>query len=57
VPALFVAGTFDGRTPPANLDALRGGFARGETLILPRASHSLFREPAALAAALAFLRR
>jgi pimeloyl-ACP methyl ester carboxylesterase len=52
---LLVAGTFDGRTPPANLDALRGGFSRADVLVLPGASHSLFREPAALSAALRFL--
>jgi pimeloyl-ACP methyl ester carboxylesterase len=54
VPTLFVAGTFDGRTPPANLDALRPGFTRGTFLVLPGASHSLFRETAAMDAAMRF---
>jgi pimeloyl-ACP methyl ester carboxylesterase len=54
VPTLFVAGTFDGRTPPANLDAFRQSFARGEFLVIPGASHSLFRESAAMEAAMRF---
>jgi len=57
VPALLVAGTFDGRTPPANAEAVAKGLAHATVLIIPGASHSLFREAAAMAAAVDFLRQ
>ncbi len=54
IPTLFVSGTFDGRTPPANAESLAKGFTRAELRVIPGASHSLFREPDALAAVLRF---
>lgn len=50
VPALLVAGTFDGRTPPANAEAIARGLSRSRTLIIPGASHGLFQETAAMSA-------
>jgi len=55
IPALLVAGTFDGRTPPANAVAVAKHLSRARVLIIPGASHSLFRDPEALAASLDFL--
>ena len=40
VPALFISGTFDGRTPVANAADLLGGFADASHLILEGAGHS-----------------
>jgi len=39
VPVLFISGTLDGRTPPANADALRPGFSNGHSLLVRNASH------------------
>lgn len=39
VPVLFISGTLDGRTPPANADALRPGFSHGRSLLVRNASH------------------
>ncbi|MCD9028489.1 alpha/beta hydrolase [Luteimonas sp. BDR2-5] len=39
VPALFVSGTLDGRTPPANAQALLPGFSDGRQLLARNASH------------------
>lgn len=39
VPALFVSGTLDGRTPPANAQALLAGFSDGRQLLVRGASH------------------
>ncbi|MNK93132.1 Tripeptidyl aminopeptidase precursor [compost metagenome] len=39
VPVLFISGTLDGRTPPANADALRPGFGRSTALLVRGASH------------------
>jgi len=39
VPALFISGTLDGRTPPANAAALRPGFRDSRTLLVRGASH------------------
>ena len=55
VPALLVAGTFDGRTPPPNAAAVATGLSRATLLIIPGASHSLFRDAAAMAASVSFL--
>ena len=55
IPTLFVSGTFDGRTPPANAESLAKRFATAELLVIPGASHSLFREPDAMASVLRFL--
>lgn len=39
VPALFVSGTLDGRTPPANAEALLSGFSDAVHLLVRGASH------------------
>ncbi|MGO1069386.1 alpha/beta hydrolase [Lysobacter sp. CA199] len=39
VPALWVSGTLDGRTPPANAQALRPGFSDSRQLLVRGASH------------------
>jgi pimeloyl-ACP methyl ester carboxylesterase len=57
VPALLVAGTFDGRTPPLNVTDAAKGLANAQVLFIPRASHGLFGEPAAMAAAVDFFTR
>ena len=48
VPALLVAGTFDGRTPPPNAEGVAKGLSRATVLIIPGASHSLFRDAGAM---------
>ncbi len=40
VPALFISGTLDGRTPPANAEETRVGFSRSAHWILDGAGHS-----------------
>lgn len=39
VPVLFISGTLDGRTPPANAQALRPGFSNSRSLLVRNASH------------------
>lgn len=39
VPVLFISGTLDGRTPPANAEALRPGFTHSHALLVRGASH------------------
>ena len=39
VPALFVSGTLDGRTPPGNAEALMAGFSDATHLLVRGASH------------------
>jgi pimeloyl-ACP methyl ester carboxylesterase len=39
VPALFVSGTLDGRTPVSNADEIRKGFPNSATLIVEGAAH------------------
>lgn len=39
VPVLFVSGTLDGRTPPANAEALLPGFGNGVHVLVRGASH------------------
>lgn len=39
VPVLFISGTLDGRTPPANARALLPGFSKGRQLLVRGASH------------------
>ncbi|MCF7752179.1 alpha/beta hydrolase [Bacillus subtilis subsp. subtilis] len=39
VPVLFISGTLDGRTPPANAAALRPGLANSHALLVRGASH------------------
>jgi pimeloyl-ACP methyl ester carboxylesterase len=55
IPALLVAGTFDGRTPPSNAEGVAKGRSRATVLIIPGASHSLFRDAAAMTVAMTFL--
>ncbi|MEM7051577.1 MAG: alpha/beta fold hydrolase [Acidobacteriota bacterium] len=40
IPALFISGTFDGRTPVSNAEELLPGFRRGAHLVLAGAGHS-----------------
>lgn len=40
VPALFISGTFDVRTPPSNAEEVRRGFPNSEHLIIEGAVHS-----------------
>ncbi len=56
VAVLFVSGTLDGRTPPANVDALLPGFVNGRHLVIEHQSHSLMGDPAVVAATRRFLR-
>ncbi|MGY1424807.1 alpha/beta hydrolase [Lysobacter sp. A289] len=39
VPALFISGTLDGRTPPGNAKALMPGFSDAAHLLVHGASH------------------
>lgn len=39
VPVLFVSGTLDVRTPPANVEVIRGGFSRHAHVIVEHAGH------------------
>jgi len=55
VPTLLVAGTFDGRTPPPNAEGVAKGLSHATVLVIPGASHSLFRDAAAMTAAVSFL--
>ena len=56
VPALLVAGTFDGRTPVQNARDVARGLPRARVLVVEGASHGLFREAAALDSVVSFLR-
>ena len=38
-PVLFISGTLDGRTPPENVEELRGGFPNSEHLLVENAGH------------------
>lgn len=40
VPALFISGTLDGRTPPSNAEEILAGFANGVHLVIEGAGHS-----------------
>ena len=40
VPVLFISGTLDAKTPPANAEEVRRGFPNGEHLIVEGAVHS-----------------
>lgn len=39
VPALFISGTLDSRTPPANADEVRRGFASSTHLVIDGGGH------------------
>ena len=55
-PVLFVSGTWDGRTPVSNVDALRSRFPQGRQLVVEYQSHGLMGDPVVLLATLRFLR-
>jgi pimeloyl-ACP methyl ester carboxylesterase len=60
VPALFISGTLDGRTPVANAEEVRKGFRNSAHLIVEGASHGddlFISTPAIREAVLAFARR
>lgn len=40
IPALFVSGTLDGRTPPGNAEEVLRGFPNGRHLVIENAGHS-----------------
>ncbi len=54
VPALLVAGTFDGRTPPANAQEVAKGMPRARVLLIEGASHALMGRPDVTEAMLTF---
>lgn len=56
VSVLFVSGTLDGRTPPANVDGLLSQFPNARHLVIEHQSHSLMGDPAVLTATRQFLR-
>ena len=39
VPALFISGTIDGRTPPSNAEEIRAGFPNGIHIVVENAGH------------------
>ncbi len=55
VHALLISGTFDGRTPVSNAEAIARGMPNARTLVIEGASHGLFREREALSAMVSFL--
>jgi pimeloyl-ACP methyl ester carboxylesterase len=60
VPALFISGTLDGRTPVSNAEEAQKGFRNSAHLIVDGASHGddlFISTPAILEAVLAFARR
>jgi pimeloyl-ACP methyl ester carboxylesterase len=56
VAVLFVSGTLDGRTPPANVERLLPEFPNARHLVIEHQSHSLMGDPAVLTATRQFLR-
>ncbi len=56
VAVLFVSGTLDGRTPPANVERLLPQFPNARHLVIEHQSHSLMGDPAVLTATRQFLR-
>jgi pimeloyl-ACP methyl ester carboxylesterase len=58
VPALFISGTLDGRTPARNAEEVRAGFPKSSHFIVPGASHGddlFLAAPAILETVLRFL--
>ncbi len=55
VPALLIAGTFDGRTPVANAEEVSHGMPNAVVLVIDKASHGLMGEPEAMSRTLKFL--
>ncbi|AMW06060.1 alpha/beta hydrolase [Gemmatimonas phototrophica] len=56
VPVLFISGTWDGRTPVANVEELLATFTFGRHLVVPFQSHGLMGDPDVVEASLRFLR-
>jgi pimeloyl-ACP methyl ester carboxylesterase len=59
VPALFISGTLDGRTPVSNAEEVRRGFPNSAHLIVDGASHGddlFISTPAILSAIMSFAR-
>jgi hypothetical protein len=59
VPALFIVGTLDGRTPPGNAAAVARGFAHSVQIVVEGAGHGndlLLSSPGIRDAITAFLR-
>ena len=57
VRTLLISGTWDGRTPAANAMAAASTLSSAHRVTVPKASHGLFQEAAALDALQQFLRR
>lgn len=57
VPALFVSGTLDGRTPVSNAEEIAKGFKNSHHLVIRNASHGgdLFSQPKMIEAVRAFI--
>lgn len=59
IPTLFIVGTMDGRTPPANVDRMRPGFSRSRELVIEGGAHDddlITSDPAIVETMIAFLR-
>jgi|JI10StandDraft_1071094.scaffolds.fasta_scaffold31090_3 pimeloyl-ACP methyl ester carboxylesterase len=57
VPTLFISGTLDGRTSPAEARVVRAGFARGRALTVENGGHNIFEaDPRVAEAVVTFLR-
>jgi pimeloyl-ACP methyl ester carboxylesterase len=56
VPALFVTGDLDARTPVVNADEVARGFSRAAVLVVENAGHGVIGYPAVNPSMLAFLR-
>ena len=57
VPTLFISGTLDGRTSPAEAAVVRAGFRNGRALLVENGGHNIFEADARVAdAVLTFLR-
>lgn len=57
VPTLFISGTLDGRTSPAEAAVVRAGFRRGRALLVEHGGHNIFEaDPRVAEAVVTFLR-
>ena len=57
VPTLFISGTLDGRTSPAEAAVVRAGFRRGRALLVEHGGHNIFEaDPRVAEAVITFLR-
>lgn len=56
VPALFISGTLDGRTPVSNAEEVAAGFAHGHHLIVDGMAHGVPDTPEIMGAMVDFLR-